>query len=74
MEGIEIWLSSKAADHFDTDIQNLIPQCNRCFRCDGDYIGKYLKFVFFYIIISFVIACFGNSSPEVTFQIAVLYI
>jgi hypothetical protein len=30
MEGVKTWLSSQAADFFDTGIQKLIPQYDKC--------------------------------------------
>jgi hypothetical protein len=39
MEGVKMWLSSKAADFFDTGIQKLIPQY-KCLSSGGDYIEK----------------------------------
>jgi hypothetical protein len=39
MEGDETWLSSQAADFFDTSIQNLIPQYDKCLNSGDDY-GK----------------------------------
>jgi hypothetical protein len=34
------WLSSQAADFFDTGIQKLIPKCNKCLSSSGDYVEK----------------------------------
>jgi hypothetical protein len=44
MEGVKTWLSSQAADFFDTGIQKLIPRY-KCLNSDGDYVEKYLKHV-----------------------------
>jgi histone-lysine N-methyltransferase SETMAR len=38
MEGIKMWLSSQVADFFDTGIQKLIPQYNKCHNSGDDYI------------------------------------
>jgi histone-lysine N-methyltransferase SETMAR len=40
MEVVKTWLSSQAADCFDTGIQKLIPRCNMWLSCGGDYIEK----------------------------------
>jgi hypothetical protein len=40
MEGVKMWLSSKVADLFDTGIQKLIPQYDRCLNSDSDYVEK----------------------------------
>jgi hypothetical protein len=40
MEGVKMWLSSQAADFFDTDIQKLIPQYDKCLDSCSDYIEK----------------------------------
>jgi hypothetical protein len=40
MEGIRMWLSSQAADFFDTGIQKLIPQYVKCLYSGGDYVEK----------------------------------
>jgi hypothetical protein len=39
------WLSSQAADFFDTSIQNLIPQYGKCPIFGGDYVEKWLSYV-----------------------------
>jgi hypothetical protein len=38
MEGLKLWLSSRAADFFDTGIQKLIPGYVKCLNSGGDYI------------------------------------
>jgi hypothetical protein len=38
MEGVKTWLSSQAADFFDTDIQKLIPRYDKCLNSGGDYV------------------------------------
>jgi hypothetical protein len=43
MEGVKTWLSSQAADFFDTGIQKLIPQYDNCFNSGSDYAEKQLK-------------------------------
>jgi hypothetical protein len=40
MEGVITWLSSQAADLFDTGIQKLIPQYNKCLNSGNDYVEK----------------------------------
>jgi hypothetical protein len=40
MEDVKTWLSSMAADFFDTDIQKLIPRYDRCLNSGGDYNEK----------------------------------
>jgi hypothetical protein len=38
MEIVKTWLSSQAADFFDTDIQKLIPRCDEYLNSGGDYL------------------------------------
>jgi hypothetical protein len=40
MEGVETWLSSQAADFFDTGIQKRIPRYDKCLNSGGDYVEK----------------------------------
>jgi hypothetical protein len=40
MEGVKTWLSSQAADFFDTDIQKLIPQYDKCLNTVSDFVEK----------------------------------
>jgi hypothetical protein len=40
MEGIKTWLSSQAADFFDTGVQKLIPQYDTCLNSSSDYDEK----------------------------------
>jgi hypothetical protein len=40
MEGVKTWLSSQAADFFDTSIQKLISRYDRCLSSGGDYAEK----------------------------------
>jgi hypothetical protein len=40
MVSVKIWLRSQVADFFDTGIQKLIPQYNKCLNSHGDYIKK----------------------------------
>jgi hypothetical protein len=50
MEGVKTWLSSQAADFFDTGIQKRIPWYYKCLSSVGDYIEKQRKCVrIFYI-------------------------
>jgi hypothetical protein len=38
MEGGKTWLSSQAADFFDTGIQKLIPRYDKHLNSSGDYV------------------------------------
>jgi hypothetical protein len=40
MEGVKTWLSSLAANLFDTGIQKLIPRYDKCLNSGGDYVEK----------------------------------
>jgi hypothetical protein len=40
MKGVKTWLSSQAADIFDTSIQKLILRYDKCLNSSGDYIKK----------------------------------
>jgi hypothetical protein len=40
MEGAKACFSSQAPDFFDTGIQNLIPQYDKCLSSGCDYVGK----------------------------------
>jgi histone-lysine N-methyltransferase SETMAR len=40
VEGFKMWLSLKAADIFDTGIQNLFPENHKCLSSGSDYVGK----------------------------------
>jgi hypothetical protein len=40
MEGVKTWLSSMAADFFDTGIQKLIPRYDKCLNSGSDYVEK----------------------------------
>jgi hypothetical protein len=70
MEGARAWLSSRAADFFDTGIlvQKLIPRY-KCLNSGDDYVQKKLKYVRIFSSHGF----FINISPEVTFRIALVY-
>jgi hypothetical protein len=73
MEGVKTWLSSQAADFFDTGIQKFIPQYDKCLNSGGDHIEKWLKYVHTFVYnIFFIVARFVSSSPEVTFRIALI--
>jgi transposase len=71
MEGVETWLSSQAADFFDTGIQTFIPRY-KCLSSGGDYIEKYLKYARIFVckIVSLFLV---NSFPDVTFRIARIF-
>jgi hypothetical protein len=45
MECVNTWLSSQAADFFDTGIQKLIPRY-KCLNSGSDYVEKF-KYVYF---------------------------
>jgi hypothetical protein len=73
-EGVKKWLSSQAADFFHKGIQKLIPRY-KCLNSGGDYVEKHLKYVrifFVYNKIYYLIVCFVNCSPEVTFRISLV--
>jgi hypothetical protein len=38
MEGVKSWLSSQAADFFDTSIQKFIPRHDKCLNSGGDCV------------------------------------
>jgi hypothetical protein len=40
MEGVKTWPSSQAADFFDTGMQKLIPQYDKCLNSSSDYVEK----------------------------------
>jgi hypothetical protein len=40
MEGVKTWLSSQAADVFDTGKQKLIPRCDSSLSFGGGYVEK----------------------------------
>jgi hypothetical protein len=40
MEGVKTWLSSMAADFFDTGTQKLIPRYDKCLNSGGDCVEK----------------------------------
>jgi transposase len=40
MEGVKTWSSSPAEDFFDTGIQKLIPQYDKCLSSGSDYVEK----------------------------------
>jgi hypothetical protein len=40
MEGMQPWLRSHEADFFDTGIQKLIPQYDKCLSSGSDYVEK----------------------------------
>jgi hypothetical protein len=74
MEDVKMWLSSQVADFFDTGIQKLRPHVTSASIPTVTMLRSSLCVnVFLYIILSFLVACFVNSSPEVTFQKALIY-
>jgi hypothetical protein len=69
MEGVKTWLRSQAENFFDIGIKELIPRYDKFFNSGGDYVEKQLKYVRFFVYSNFfLIACFLNSSPKVTFR------
>jgi transposase len=40
IESVKTWLSSQAADFFDTGIQKLIPRCDKRLNSGDDYVEK----------------------------------
>jgi hypothetical protein len=40
MEGVKMWQRSQAANVFDTGIQKLVSQYDRCLSSGGDYAEK----------------------------------
>jgi hypothetical protein len=40
MEGVKTWLSSQGAEFFDTVLQKLISQYDKCLISGDDYIEK----------------------------------
>jgi hypothetical protein len=48
MEGVKAWLSSQAADFFDTGIQKHIPRY-KYLSSGGDYIEKQLKYIHIFV-------------------------
>jgi hypothetical protein len=73
MEGVKTSLRSQAGDFFDTGMQELTLRYDKRLNSRGDYIENYLKYLYILDIINdFFIACFTNSSLEVTFQMALL--
>jgi hypothetical protein len=73
MEGDKKWLGSEAEDFFDTGKQKLIPRY-KCINSGGDYVENILSmYVIFVYNTLFLIAYFVNSSPDVTFRIAILF-
>jgi hypothetical protein len=74
MEDIKAWLCSQVADFFDTGMQKLISEYDRCLSSSGGNTGSNFMYVFFICNINiffFLIACFDNSS-EVTVWIALV--
>jgi hypothetical protein len=49
MVGVKTWLSSQAAGLFDTGIQKLIPQYDKCLNSGDDYIEKQLKYIHIFV-------------------------
>jgi histone-lysine N-methyltransferase SETMAR len=45
MAGVKTWLSSHAADFFDTGTQKLTPRYDNCLNSSSEYAEKQLKYV-----------------------------
>jgi hypothetical protein len=45
LEAVKTWLSSQAANFFDTGIQKFIPRYDKCLNSSGVYVEKYLTYV-----------------------------
>jgi hypothetical protein len=71
MEGVETWLSSQAADFFDTGIHKRIPRY-KCLSAEGDCVRSNLITYVFFLYNKIVPHCFVSSSPEATFRIALV--
>jgi hypothetical protein len=67
MEGVKTWLSSQAADCFDTGYKYLLPDTTSASIPAVTMLRSSLSMYVFFII-----ACFANSSLEVTFSIALI--
>jgi hypothetical protein len=75
MEGVKTWLNSQAADSFDTRVQNLFPDTASALILAVTTLRSNLSmYVFLYIINSFLTSCVVNSSPGVTFRIALVLV
>jgi hypothetical protein len=72
MEGVKTWLSSRATDLFDTGIQELILDMTSASIPVATTLRSSLSMHVFFVIF-FLIACFVNSSSEVTFRIALVF-
>jgi hypothetical protein len=73
MEDVKTWLNSQASDFFDTGIQNLFPDMTGASIPMVTMLRSSLRmYVFFVYNFFFLIACFVNSSLEVTFRIALV--
>jgi hypothetical protein len=70
---VKTWLSSQAADLFDTGIQNLLPYTTNASVPAVTRLRSGLSmYILFVYIILFLVASFVNRSPEVTFRIALV--
>jgi hypothetical protein len=76
MEGVETWLSSQAADFFETGIQKLFPIMTNASSSVVSMLRSNLSMYIFFVYVFSLTACFVNSSLklEVTFRIAVVYV
>jgi transposase len=73
MEGVKVWLSSQAADFFDTGIHTHIPWYAKCLSPSDDYVEKLVKYVHIFVYNNFFSRClFVNSSLEITLRIALI--
>jgi hypothetical protein len=72
MEGATKWLSSQAAHFLDTGTQVVFPHTSVSIPA-GTTVRSCLSMYFLYILF-FLVACFVNSSPGVTFRITLVFI
>jgi hypothetical protein len=70
MKGVKTWLISQVADISDTGIQKLITQYKCLIPVVTALRSSLNMYAFFVYNPFFLIACFVNSSLEVTFRIA----
>jgi histone-lysine N-methyltransferase SETMAR len=57
MGGVKMWLSSQAADLFDTGIQKLIPRYDKYLNSGGDYCENSLVCTYFFVYNKFFPRC-----------------
>jgi hypothetical protein len=70
-----MWLNSHGTDFSDACMQKLIPQY-KCLSLSSDYIKNQLNYIQMFAynnIRLFIIDCFVNTSPEVAYEIALVF-